>query len=503
MAPPGTSPHPAASHALSTLATSVVGRVTVLLLSLLVARMLSPLEVGTLGLSVLMVSLISMLVSFPESAAVVLQPAGDDTEPALAGALASLAGTGALCAAVRLALGPVAAALGGDADGTELIRSLTTLLLWQPVLESLGSYPRILLRRGLDLGYLAGLQVLGGLLFAASAGGMLGLGLGQKSVVWGQLLGTATTTVLLWRRCFGAGAVRPRVWPGRSTWSALAGDSLRLMSGGVGGYISERFDNVLVAGVLGPAKASFYTVAWNLARVPVYTLSQVVYGVVVPTAAAHRADAGRLSKVLGDTFRFSCLLLSLAGSTLFFFGPALVEGLLGSKWRPLGPVLRVLAFSILAVPVQFAAGTLLVISRRAHIIGLATAAHLATEVLLIPPLTARWGVVGAAYADVAGMALVTTILIAGVVLGADPPEWLRMRPFAAPVVAAALAGTMMATLVPAAQSSFGAAIVATLATLPAFLVLTSVLGGRDTVGGLVSHVRQWLKHVTGTVLTHG
>jgi O-antigen/teichoic acid export membrane protein len=467
----------------------------VVLLSLVVARVLSPLDVGTLGLAVIVVGLVSMLVSFAENAAVILQSPGNDPEPALAGAVACVAGTLGLCAAAWWALAPVSTALGGDAEGAGRIRSLTLLLLWQPVLESVASYPRILQRRRLDLGYVAALQLQGALLFSISSAVMLGLGVGQASVVWGQLLATGTTTLLWWRRWLTGNRGFPHAWPPSTTWSALTGDSLRLLSGGVGGYLSERLDNLLVAGTLGPANASFYTLAWNLSRIPVTTVAQVMYGVVIPTAAACREDAARFSRLLRDTLRFSSVLISLAASTLLFFGPVLVEALLGSKWRPLGPALRVMAITILNTPLQFAAGVFLIVSRRAHVVGLATAAHLALQMLLIPRFAARWGVAGAAWADLAGTSVVTAVVVAGMILGGRPLERQCIRIFAAPVIAGVLACTFAAAIVPASASSAPAAIVAVLTSLLVFPWLMAVVGGRDTITKLRPHLRLLVDHL--------
>lgn len=481
--------------ALTTLSVEVLNRVSMLLLSVVVARLLAPIDVGTLGLAVVIVGLISMLAFFPENAAVIVRVVGGDHEHALAGCLTRIGVTAVLTLIVVFGLDVIAAVLGGDAIGAGKLHRLTALLLWQPWLEGAASYPRVLLRRRLDLGYVARMHLIGNLLFVGTTVVLLGWGVGGASVVWGQLLGSATVAGLAWQRVAWKGALSPWGWPLPETWSALARESARLFTGGVGGYMSERLDNLLVAGSLGPTSAGFYAVAWNVARTPVNALSQVVYSVVIPVIAADRDHKDRVTQTLRYTVRFSYLLLSFGAAVFFFLGPVLVEGILGAKWRPLGPALRVMAFTILNAPIQFAASAFLMTTGRAHIIGLATSAHIAVEFLLIPPFARAWGVLGAGYADLVGTTLVTVACCAGVWLSAGPPRWLDFRAAFGTTLAALLATGSAVAIVPAAQTSAPAAVLALAASLVFFPILTAALGGLGSLKELAAAARGWRRGV--------
>jgi len=458
------------------------------MLSIVVARLLSPFDVGTLGLSVVIVGLVSMLSFFPETAAVIVRRAGSDQEHALAGCLTRVGVTAIITVIVSFGLDAIAITLGGDATGADKLYGITALLLWQPWFESVASYPRVILRRKLDLGYVARMHLMGNLIFVGSAVALLYHNFGNVSVVWAQLFGSATIASLAWRRVIRAGFVGPWRWPSRDMWSNVGAESVRLFIGGFGGYVSERVDNLLVARSLGPTGAGFYSVAWNLARTPVNVFAQIVSNVVIPVVAVRRKAEDRVTEVLGSSLRFSYLFFAFGGSVLIFLGPILVEGILGSKWRPLGPVLRIMAFSILNAPVQFLASAYLMTMGKAHMVGLATSAHIVAEFLLIPPMASRWGVVGAGYADLAGTTLVTVVLVVSVWFSAGPLRWIDLRVIVVATLAALLATLSATAIVPAARVSVFPAVVAAFISFILFIAFVAGLGGAGVIRELVAAV---------------
>jgi O-antigen/teichoic acid export membrane protein len=471
--------------ALTTLWTDVLSRIGTLTLSIVVARILSPFDVGTLGLSVAIVGLVSMLSFFPENAAVIVRRAGSDHEHALAGCLTRGGVTAIATVIVGFGLDAIAITLGGDATGADKLYDITALLLWQPWLESVASYPRVILRRKLDLGYVARMHFIGNVIFVGAAVALLSHNVGNVSVVWAQLVGSAAIAGLAWWRVIRAGFVEPWRWPSPDMWSNVRAESVRLFIGGFGGYVSERVDNLLVARSLGPASAGFYSVAWSLARTPVNVFAQIVSSVVIPVISVSRKAGDRVTEVLRNSLRLSYLFFAFGGSILLFLGPILAEGILGSRWQPLGPVLRVMAFSILNAPVQFLASAYLMTIGKAHMVGVATSAHLVAEFVLIPPMASRWGVVGAGYADLVGTTLVTVVLVVSVWFAAGPLRWIDLRVIVVATLAALLATASAAAIVPAAQVSVFPAVVAAVISFILFIAFVAGLGGADIVKELV------------------
>jgi hypothetical protein len=152
-----------------------------------------------------------------------------------------------------------------------------------------------------------------------------------------------------------------------------------------------------------------------------------------------------------------------------------------------------MAFTILNAPIQFAAGAYLMTTGRAHIIGLATSAHIAAEFLLIPHFAQTCGVLGAGYADLIGTTLVTVVLCVGVWLSAGPPRWLDARAALGTTLAAFLATGSAVAIVPAAQASAPAAVITLATSLVFFPILTAALGGLGSLKELAAAVWGWLR----------
>ena len=270
----------------------------------------------------------------------------------------------------------------------------------------------------------------------------------------------------------------------------MAGAALRLFAGSSGGYLSERLDNLFVAASLGPTQLSFYSVAWNLSRVPTNIISQAVFNVVIPSIATDRADSTRVLETLRNAFRFSHLVMSAGGALLFFVVPGLISGLIGDKWLPLAALFQVLAFGFAVIPIQSAAAGYLISMGRAHQIGLVSVVHIIVQALCIPPACSRWGVVGAAYVDVGNSALVSVLLCALVFANSGRLGWIDWWGAVRLSCSAFLGAALAVILVP--PDTFLGAIASGLASLLLFPLIGVAFGARPVFSEAISLVARWL-----------
>lgn len=396
---------------------------------------------GILGIAVIIAAVVSMLGYYPETAAVAARGGASDEKYALAASSIRAAVIVPLLILVTSALPLFAQHLTGKDGGAAQLQQLLRVLAWVPIFELLGGYPRILLQRRLDLGYLAAMQLAQPVAFVGLAVILLAGGRGYLGVAWANLIGTAVVTPLLWLRAW---RTKPewRSWPGSLAWRETAAGSGRMFVGGFGGFLGERVDNLLVAGVVGPAAMSFYSMAWNAARTPANVFARAISFVLVPTLARIQDEPLRVGRALRECIRHSYLLLSPVCAVLMVCAPLLVEFVLGARWLPLVPCLRVMSFTVFAIPVLFTSGALLTATGRAHLIGIATVIHLATLAALIPPLASRWGIVGAAFADLAATAIVTTALLVTARRAAKEIKWALAPAMILPIAASVFAGLL-------------------------------------------------------------
>ena len=482
--------HVAARAAMASGTAEVITRVLTVVLAIVTARVLEPVEVGLLGLAVIVIGVVSMLGFYPETAAITARSDEGDSQFAIAAAVIRAAILAGSLATLWLAFSVVARYLiANDATGIGPLRELVLVLVWMPVLELVSGYPQVVMQRRLELAFIARLQILQPVLFVTLAVALLITGYGYIGVAWANIASSAAVALLLWWRLLWSGWASWGGWPSTRIWSEMLRGTAKILIGGFGGYLSGRLDNLLVASSIGPAAMSFYSMAWNASRTPANVFARAINFVMVPTLARIQDDPSRVQRALRECLRNSFLLLAPACAILFVTAPLLVDYVIGPKWLPLVPALRVMCFTVLAVPILFASGALLVGTGRAHLTAIATTIHLATLFIAIPPLSARWGVVGAAYADCLAVLFLTLTLGATAWVATRQIGLPILKTAAVPLVAAVTSGCLAFILTSSIQSdalefAFGVCL-----TTLGYVLILLVLGGRARLLDLANILR--------------
>jgi PST family polysaccharide transporter len=223
------------------------------------------------------------------------------------------------------------------------LAATTAALAGTLFLVAAGLQHQSLLERDLRFGPLAAARLTGQLL-----GGLAGIaaalaGLGVWALVIQQYVEWLVLDVCLW-------IVEP--WrPNRIGRGAAVSDLVRL-----GGYFSgasvmffftSNVDKVLVGRFLGKYELGLYAQAFNLMLKPVYLLTTPLAGIVVPAISRARDDRGSLETLFLAFFRLLAVVLLPAGVGLMLVAPEAMLVLGGEQWKPAGPLLAVLAASIL------------------------------------------------------------------------------------------------------------------------------------------------------------
>ncbi len=429
-----------ARAALTSGTAEVITRVLAVVLSIATARVLEPREVGVLGVAVIVAGVVSMIGYYPETAAVAARGNYGDSDYALAASIIRACVIVCLLCAAALTFSPLAELLLGKEANANQLRQLLAILLCMPVLELIGGYASVILQRRLDLSYIAGIQLVQPVVFVSLAITLLIKGYGYIGVAWANIIALAITTAGLWFRLWRQRLLAWQGWPPLGALRETFFGSTRILAGGFGGYLGERLDNLLVAGAIGPTAMSFYSMAWNAARTPAIVFARAISFVLVPTIAQIQKDEARVQRAIGECLRHSYLLLAPVCAALFVSSPLLVSFVLGTKWLPLVPCLRIMAITVIVAPLLYTSGALLIGTGRAQLIGIATIAHLAALMLLVPILANRWGIIGAAYADMAATAILTVVLSVTAWRASRHINWRLIFTILLPMVAALSAG---------------------------------------------------------------
>jgi len=398
--------------ALASAVVEIVGRALMLLLSLAVARVLGPKETGLLGMAVLVSGLLSFLGALPETAAVAAPRERNDSSWALAALLVRLL---LLLALGMLLAGWLAFAYPhtryAQTDSAPRLLAITGVLLFVPLCEWLNTYPAVMFQRRLHLSTLVRAQGAQYLLSSSAGLAAVFLGFGIMGVALAAVIGAACASIVLWTQSLGL--PRPTRLCSRAQLLRLAADTGRVAVGNVGGYVSMRIDNVLVAASLGATSMGYYSMAWNASRLPLLVLSRPASVALLPALASIQHDPARVTR--GVRQSLTLILTAMAGcsAVLVVSAPRLVLLVLGPRWLPIVPCLRLMAVTALLSAIVPVASALLTSTGRAQLLLWPAVVAIATFVLLMPPVAARYGLLGAAAVDLlaaAAVALVTYVL---------------------------------------------------------------------------------------------
>ena len=468
----------------------IITRVLTVVLSVATARTLEPREVGILGLAVIVIGVISMIAYYPETAAVAARDAEASDQYAIASVAIRAGAIALLLASVMAAFPILSQYLLGKESGGGPLRDLIGVLAWVPILELASGYPRVLLQRRLDLNCVSLANFIQPLVFVTLAVSLLWNGYGYLGVAWASVVGAGASTVFLWWRLISRGWAKWDGWPSSAIWREVFLSSSRVFLGGFGGFLGERVDNLLVSGAIGPTAMSFYSMAWNGSRTPANVFGSTIGFVLVPTLARIQDEPARVQRAIRESLRHSYLLLAPACAVLFVSAPLLVSYILGAKWLPIVPCLRVMCFTVVVIPILHACNALLVGSGRAHLTGISTAVHLITLGTLMPVLARNWNLLGAAYADLTAMFVMTVTLCATARIATRQLRWEVVSVLALPLVAATLAAVLAWSLAGYLLDDFVRLIGQVISCLVSYLVFIIALGGRATLFDLIALLRR-------------
>jgi lipopolysaccharide exporter len=438
----------------------LLGKLLILLSTIVLARVLTPTDFGVVGLALVFIAYIEGITDLGVAEALVYMPA--DHERNDAALVLSIGWSAALMAAAMVAA-PFVARFFHRPDITTMFRVLSLSLL----VRGLAEVPEALLRKSLrfrqrlkaDLGRVLAQGIVSIVLAFA--------GFGPWAIVYGYLSASIVWTTVAW-------ALVP-YRPGRRFWVSIQRKSRPLLAFGIPAagnvlLLSVLFDldYLIVGRRLGAQPLGWYTLAFRIPELVIINVFYVLSAVAFPIFSKAQAEIERLRRGYVRSIEIQGAYGVGAGIGLAMVAPMAIHVIFGSKWEhsivPLEALALYAAFRALGVgsiDVYKATG-------RPHLAFWLSVARLAA-VLPALIIAVRFGIVGVAWAQ-AAVAFMSAILMQGVasrVLGLQlerlaramvpalalgtgvavgaglvrlwvpGPEWARL---AAAVVAGALAG---------------------------------------------------------------
>ncbi len=222
---------------------------------------------------------------------------------------------------------------------------------------------------------------------------------------------------------------------------------LRVTLGSIATTALLQFDNFLVGSLIGVTALGFYDRAYRLATLPTGLVTHIASRVSLPVYAQVQNDQPRLSFAFRLTLE-AILALSLpAALVLFAAAPEVVALLLGDRWLPSVPLLRLLAVYMVLRPLQDDVGALFSATGRPGTMSLILVLEALALVIVATPLTIVFGSTGTALGVDVAFALGVVIAYWRIRKSVDLAYTQIFLPFVVPTLAGLAAWFALVTIV--------------------------------------------------------
>lgn len=300
--------------------------------SVVVARLLSPHEMGVYALALAITGLISVLTTLGINAYVIREPAL--TEERLRGAWTVNALINAGLAALLFAGSWPLARFMGDAGVGQVLRWLA----WVPLTAIVEFRPLTMLQREMRFRPTASVASVVALVNVGATVAFAIAGYSYLSMAYGTVLSTTLSAVLL----SVAGREHIGFVPSLADWRPILLFGARMASISGVAVAAQRLSDIALGRLLGLAALGTYSRGANIANL----LFANIYGTAtrvafVQLSAEYRETGGVARSFLRSTELITAILWPVVIG-LAILAPPVVQGLYGPRWAGVAPVLAVL-----------------------------------------------------------------------------------------------------------------------------------------------------------------
>ncbi|OGH11510.1 MAG: hypothetical protein A3B38_01740 [Candidatus Levybacteria bacterium RIFCSPLOWO2_01_FULL_36_13] len=171
---------------------------------------------------------------------------------------------------------------------------------------------------------------------------------------------------------------------------------------GIFSYLYHNLDNIIVGRMLGTVNLGLYVMAYNISRLPITDVSDVVSKVTFPVYSLISEDKQRLTKA----FLKSLLLVSVVsisfGLVLFIYTDRIVILVLGDKWLGMVNVLKILVVFGVIRAISGSSSSLLLSVGKQKEVSVVTLVSIFGLAVTLVPLVQAYGIIGAGISALIG-----------------------------------------------------------------------------------------------------
>jgi lipopolysaccharide exporter len=373
-----------------------------LLRTIVLARLLTKDDFGTMGIALLAMSALDTFTETGFSTALIQKK--DDIRRDLDTAWTVGVFRGAMLAVALFVASPLIARFFQVATATPIMRMLAVALL----LRGFNNIGIVYFSRELEFNRQFAFRILGllGEVLVAIPAALI-----MRSV-WALAYGAVSGAAVGCVASYLVHPYRPRLRFDPDAARALVGYGRWVTGSTIMVFLITQGDNAVVGKLLGVGALGLYQMAYRISNMPTTEIAAMTHQVTFPAYSKLQDDLPRLRQAYLKTLRLTGLLALPLSVGILVLAPDFTHVLLGSKWAPMLPCLGILcAFGALRALVGTMGPVALAVNRP-DIRTFSSLAQLMVLASLIIPLTHWWDIAGTAVATLAG------IIVGAVVLGA-------------------------------------------------------------------------------------
>jgi O-antigen/teichoic acid export membrane protein len=297
--------------------------------SVTLARLLGPRELGLAGMALAFSALGQAFADAAVSSAIVQRRDLSELDRSTAFWMT-------LCAGAALtALGVATSRLVAGFFGEPRVGALFAVMSCGFLVGAAGAVPAALLARALDFRRLELCGIAGRSLGAVVAVGAAVGGTGAWAIPAQMLATMVVTGVLLWL----ATSWRPRAVFSRVSMRELGSFGLDVLGSRLFFYLQRNVDNLIVGRALGASRLGAYALAYNLMMLPFAQLVDPLRTVLFPVLSSIQGDRARVAALWLRSTRALVALVLPIQLGLLVAAPDFVAVVLGGRWRAaVGPI---------------------------------------------------------------------------------------------------------------------------------------------------------------------
>lgn len=216
--------------------------------------------------------------------------------------------------------------------------------------------------------------------------------------VWALVLGLLAGNLVRCIVSYIIDSYRPRFQFNKSQAKELFGFGKWILGSSVLVFLLTQGDDIFVGKLLGATMLGFYQMAYRISNLSAIETSQVISRVTLPVYSRLQDNLPKLREAYLKVLQVTAFLSFLIAGLMFILAPDFTMIFLGEKWMPIVPAMMALSIFGITRAINATTGPIFQGIGKPNISTFGSIFQLGILVVVIYPLTSKWGILGTSIA---------------------------------------------------------------------------------------------------------